>query len=506
MSRDRRVRLVVPIGAWVLALSAVYVGAAAASEDATSCTVCHADPEVFEPEDRIVVETHASSSHAAAGVSCHDCHGGNPDLSLAEDLDAMDEDWDPNPYFGVPGPLDIGAVCTRCHGVSEQANPGPARDPVMAWQASVHARALYELGDLTAPTCAVCHDPHDPKPVAPADEAALCGSCHGRIAELVRSTDKHDLLSDHADFFEEAEFPDIGRTDNACLDCHEDTEPMTAGPTPSVGVCSSCHRAHGVMPPGPTMLSPRPATPCAFCHEPLSAPTEGHGGAVVPDLSAPGYPAMRDRLLSQTGDLAGDARWDRLMDETLALPQHRIVLEDGGTELTEAFATLIDGFGLQKVHLRVGAGEELAQIACGRCHAAEPAVGEATGAETSAVLQATLRDLAVRSAMAERQALTAHRGGVPSAAAKSAVAEAVDAQIRVSVLVHGFDPERPEFVETREEAAAHVEEAILEATSALHELTVRRRGLWFTLVLVAVFAFCLAAIIRAVDRAGSARD
>ncbi len=50
-----------------------------------------------------MMEDFSGGAHAAAGLSCHDCHGGNPDPAVADDMmAAMDEGWGENPYVGTP--------------------------------------------------------------------------------------------------------------------------------------------------------------------------------------------------------------------------------------------------------------------------------------------------------------------------------------------------------------------------------------------------------------------
>src|SRR4029079_12446511 len=70
----------------------------------SSCLACHGNADVFDQDSRAkVVEAFANDVHRAAGLSCQDCHGGNPDPALADDMDrAMATDDREHPYRGVP--------------------------------------------------------------------------------------------------------------------------------------------------------------------------------------------------------------------------------------------------------------------------------------------------------------------------------------------------------------------------------------------------------------------
>ncbi|RPH55952.1 hypothetical protein EHM82_04320, partial [bacterium] len=82
----------------VLLIPGAAASAAAAPPARTSCTACHADTEMFDEETARIVAAFRGDVHASVGLSCHDCHGGNPDPDLADDPSAMDPDFARNPY------------------------------------------------------------------------------------------------------------------------------------------------------------------------------------------------------------------------------------------------------------------------------------------------------------------------------------------------------------------------------------------------------------------------
>ncbi len=78
------------------------------------------------------------SIHAANGVACNACHGGDP----KDAANAMSPD---RGFLGVPKEKDIPAFCGRCH-------VGVLKD----YLASLHGKALGKGG----PTCVTCHGNH----------------------------------------------------------------------------------------------------------------------------------------------------------------------------------------------------------------------------------------------------------------------------------------------------------------------------------------------------------
>ncbi len=553
-----------------LVLAMVAGGAAAQT---TSCETCHRDPEVFEAEGLAHVEQWAGSVHAAVTIGCHDCHGGNPDASLADDMfAAMDEEWTENPYRGTPSRLEVPGFCGRCHSdptymkrfnpearvdqvqeywtsrhgqaleagdttvatcidchgshsvlsaddpasgvyptrvadtcggchssaetmagyVTDSGSPLPV-DQLARWQQSVHADAMHERGDLSAPTCNDCHGNHGATPPGLSSLAFVCGQCHGREAELFRASTKHDLQMEHAEYLADA-------GDEGCLACHEESEPQAQlTDLRSFGECDVCHGHHGIVRPSVAMLSPLPATPCVFCHE---STTEG-GVAVDSGASGRRYEAVRDSLLAEyDGGESADERFDWLVDRSQELAEHTQPGGSGTLAMRPEFARLFTKFRIGKTHytyLDPVSGEERSSEVrrCSHCHGPEPLLGEPTGWETSKSLLARIQELTSRGAEAERVMLTAQRGGVETRAAEAANDEVVDTQIELQALVHGFSAEEGSaFAEKQAEGIAFAEQALAGAEEALGELRYRRVGLIVSLVFIALMALALALIIR----------
>jgi len=118
----------------LLAFGGLCIAAPVLAEE-TVCIQCHG-----AQEGRLGAPVAAwrESIHAQNGISCHNCHGGDPtDFAMAMSPERG--------FLGKPSYTEVPAFCGRCHiGVKED------------YLASAHGRALEKGG----PQCVVCHDNH----------------------------------------------------------------------------------------------------------------------------------------------------------------------------------------------------------------------------------------------------------------------------------------------------------------------------------------------------------
>ena len=546
----------------------------------SSCLACHGNPDLFDQESRAkVVDAFATDVHRAAGLSCQDCHGGNPDPRLADDMDAaMASDDAKHPYLGVPDRAAIPALCGGCHsdpdtmrrfnpdlrvdqereyrsshhgqalargdlgvatcadchgahGILAAADPrspvyprqvaetcrkchGDAAhmagrkladgrplpiDQYARWRQSVHAVALLEKEDLSAPTCNDCHGNHGATPPGLQSIAFVCGRCHGREEELFRQSPKRAGFEAHNELLADAG-PD------GCAACHSAPEPQAAlTGVHAFSECTSCHGNHGVVRPTLAMLSPLPSTPCALCHEP---PESAAGVAPEARGVQEHYLTTRDGLLAaaQTGGVPEAERFDWLVDRALELPTHSLALAgESGTErrLRPEFERLFAKFRIGKTYYTfhdpaTGAEVRAPIVRCADCHA-EPAVAasDPVGAATSAALLDGMRELIGTTARAERLVLAARRGGVETQRALTEIDKAVDDQIELEVMVHGFaSGPGSAFAAKQTEGVGYARAALAAGGEALAELGFRRRGLGVALGFCVLFLIALALKIR----------
>ncbi len=155
----RQNRFLLLLAAWPLLLLAAP---SFAQTPETVCIQCHGGQpgRLGAP-----VAAWRTSIHAANGISCHNCHGGDP----TDMANAM------NPargFLGAPKEKDIPAFCGRCHvGVEED------------YLASAHGRALGRGG----PQCVTCHSNHAVLKATPdLINSQSCSRCHdyGRAEEI----------------------------------------------------------------------------------------------------------------------------------------------------------------------------------------------------------------------------------------------------------------------------------------------------------------------------------
>jgi hypothetical protein len=548
-------------------LFAVATHAAPAAKSA--CIVCHQSAQMASAESAALVKHFTDDVHARAGLSCHNCHGGNPDPALADDIAAsMDPSFAANPFVGSPAKGEIPQFCGRCHsslpfmrrfdpaarvdqvaeywtsrhgqllregdvgvatcidchgvhGIRRVSDPDSAVYPTKVaetcnrchsdaklmsgrrttrdrpvpldqharWRQSVHAFALLEKGDLTAPTCNDCHGNHGAVPPGVDSVANVCGQCHGREAELFRAGAKQAGFAEHNELLGSA---------GSCNDCHEGL-PASVSSIDHFSECVTCHENHGVIRPTVALLGGLPETPCAFCHEGV--------GDIAQSLPEPQkrvqrYLAKRDELLqaAAVAKLEGDARFDWLVDMAQRLPTHTVPRAEGsGVQLRPEFAHLFDKFRIGKTHYTyqhpvTGELVKASVRRCTDCHMAPDSRGRAT----AEALVRSMREVTALTARAERILLTAKRGGVEVRKVHAELDAAVDSQIELEVLVHSFAA-GGEFAAKHKEGVAHAAAAVRAGHDSLDELSSRRKGLAASLGVIVLVLLGLGLKIRQIS-------
>lgn len=199
---------------------------------ATGCIRCHDElredlgPQSIEWRDSV---------HAAVGVSCHDCHGGDPasdDMLVAKKAEAG--------YVGKPKTrADVATACARCHSDIEymrRFDPAIRVDQHMEYLTSRHGKAVHQEGSDKAATCTDCHGGHAIRPptdpqstVHPSRVADTCGRCHSDPARMGRAEIATDI-------------PELWRKSVHGEKLH--------GGDLSAPTCNDCHGNHGAVPPG----------------------------------------------------------------------------------------------------------------------------------------------------------------------------------------------------------------------------------------------------------------
>lgn len=388
-------------------------------------------------------------------------------------------------------PTHVAETCGRCHSDAKRmasyhdasGQPLPV-DQYVRWRTSVHAAALLEKGDLTAPTCNDCHGNHGATPPGVESVSFICGQCHAREAELFRMSAKAEGWNRHNELMANAE---------GCGTCHDDER--SAVHLKHFSECITCHSNHGVQRPTVAMLGGLPDTPCAFCHEgvgPLTA------FVAEPRAKAEHYRQVRATLLRATAaqHLSGNARFDWLVDQALQLPTHRQIAPGVTPRLRPEFARLFEKFRIGKTHYAyrdpaTGRAKAIAVTKCGDCHRASGL----PGSDSARLLLSDTRGLTSMIARSERILLAAQRGGVEVRSVRAELDSAIDSQIELEALVHTFSASGS-FAEKRNEGLQHAHAALEAGQRALAELAFRRRWLFGALAVIFVTLTALALKIR----------
>ena len=212
-----------------------FVGKITASQVPKLCAKCHSDVGYMRnfnpnmPADQY--ERYLTSRHGqllakgdvkvATCISCHETHS----IKKADD-----------PTSSVFS-LNLADRCGQCHANADYMKGySIGTDQLDEYKSSVHAKTLYDKGDLSAPTCNDCHGNHGALPPGVASIANVCGICH-----VVQS--EHFAKSPHKSAFDELGYSE----------------------------CEACHGNHAIQRADDRMLGGVEPATCVQCHDQDSA-------------------------------------------------------------------------------------------------------------------------------------------------------------------------------------------------------------------------------------------
>jgi cytochrome c553 len=268
-----------------------------------SCVSCHLE---MGEELAVPVEGMKEDVHDRQGLSCADCHGGDPEAGLDGDMEAAK-----NPakgYIGKPKRTAIPQFCARCHSdpnYMRRFNPRVATDQLGSYKTSVHGQRLQK-GDTKVAVCTDCHGVHGIRnakdarsAVYPLNIPQTCGRCHAD-AEYMKA---YGIPTDQIEQYQtsvhgKALLEKGDQAAPACNDCHGNHGATPPG-APSIAFicgqchlnnselffqsphraafeeaglpeCETCHGNHGIQHPMDEMLGGGDKSICTDCHEPDS--------------------------------------------------------------------------------------------------------------------------------------------------------------------------------------------------------------------------------------------
>ena len=281
---------------------ALLLSPLALHSQANSCIECHKE---LEEELSAPVEAFKQDIHQKFGLSCSDCHGGNPakeDIDLAKD----------KTFKGSPQRKQIPEFCSACHSNSNYMrgfNPSLRIDQLDLYQTSQHGQ-LLKKGDTKAAVCTDCHSTHSilasthPKSwTFPWNIPETCSRCHSdkdfmknyRIPTNQMDDYKQSVHA-HA-LFEKKDLsapvcndchgnhgaapPEVTSIAYVCRQCHlsagelfSQSPHKEAFDKMEISECEACHGNHKILPPSDDMLGTGEEAVCIQCHEADSKPYE----------------------------------------------------------------------------------------------------------------------------------------------------------------------------------------------------------------------------------------
>jgi hypothetical protein len=214
----------------------------AAAAPADYCVTCHAGLEgpLAEPVRQFELD-----AHRRAGLSCADCHGGDPAAATMEAAKAAGK--------GFLGPIrksQVPQLCARCHSDAvymHRFNPRIRTDQYSDYLTSVHGKRLVG-GDSNVAACTDCHGTHailsakDTRSlVHPTHLAETCARCHANPDHMK----DYPIPTDQVEKYQKSVHAEMVARGE------------TAAPT-----CATCHGNHGAAPPGVASV----AHVCGTCH------------------------------------------------------------------------------------------------------------------------------------------------------------------------------------------------------------------------------------------------
>ena len=339
-----------------------------------SCLECHLQ---LEEELGAAAEAFQGDIHSQFGLSCRDCHGGNPleeDIELAKDKS----------FKGAPARAKIPEACGSCHSDSSlmrRFNPNLRVDQLELYWTSRHGQILKK-GDDRAAVCTDCHGVHGiqtssfPKSRTFAwNIPGTCGRCHSdkdymkayglptnQVDEYRQSLhaqalfEKKDLAAPacndcHGNHG--AAPPEVTSVAFVCRQCHPSAGDLfsksphkAAYDGLGISECEACHGNHRVVRPSDEMLAGGSQDVCSVCHD---AGTEPHETGL----------RMR-RMLAAFASAYEEAEALLASAETkgVEVSQARFSLQEANTVLIHV-RNLTHALSLSEIEAQLGEGQKV---------------------------------------------------------------------------------------------------------------------------------------------------
>ncbi|MBI1882840.1 MAG: cytochrome c3 family protein [Chlamydiae bacterium] len=237
-----------------------------------SCVECH---KLIDDENGGVVGLMAHDVHAQVGLSCADCHGGDPS---SDDIEVAKSPQ--KGFIGAPKRNEIPQFCARCHAdpnYMRPFNPNLPTDQFSKYQTSEHGKRNAQ-GDDHVAVCSSCHGAHgirrvnDPlSPIFKRNAPLTCSKCHSD-PEYMKAygipTDQFEKYKKGVHGILLLEKGNLGAP--ACHSCHGSHEASRPVETSVGNVCAQCHTLNRDLfaaSPHKKAHDQMKVPECAVCHE-----------------------------------------------------------------------------------------------------------------------------------------------------------------------------------------------------------------------------------------------
>ncbi len=239
-------------------------GEAAPPAHPNTCVNCHGD----------VLEEQASDVHRSAGLTCVDCHRGDP---LSED---QQKSMSPaRGFIGKPMAIAVANLCGGCHSDIEHmrvVNPRLPTDQLAQYRTSQHGKLALK-GNTKVATCVSCHGFHGVRsvkdPASPASKGRIietCTGCHN--ADYMKG---FSIPTDQLEKYEQSVHGQKRLVEQdlaapACNDCHGNHGAAPPGVFAVTHVCGRCHVTQAELFEASSHAAhfrELSAPPCTTCHQ-----------------------------------------------------------------------------------------------------------------------------------------------------------------------------------------------------------------------------------------------
>ncbi|HEX7078353.1 MAG TPA: multiheme c-type cytochrome [Candidatus Eisenbacteria bacterium] len=540
---------------------------AIAAKDSSSCITCHSQQD--ERSLSKPATEWPNDVHAAAGLGCESCHGGDPTRKHFDDEDDA-ADYAMNPAKGftqAPSRTEVPQFCARCHSDAnfmKRYNPQARVDQYAEYRTSVHGQRNAK-GETKPAECVDCHGVHGIRAVSSPDSPVYatnvpktCAHCHAdstKMAEYKIPTDQYAKYQRSVHARALIDQGDLSAP--ACNDCHGNHGATPPEVKSVANVCGQCHGRESILYDASShkkIFADRKAPECIVCHgnHLVRHPTpELFNGGSAPQVSL-GQVIATDPFAARLDTLPPNENMTAVWRDVLALHlppddfryAHHVEIGVEGAAPITLDATVRPGSDaplpparaqgpsgltaslemqglssypiesgdavLYRLNIQTGANWEARGItirdvpgegvmphpgpACRQCHTAGDSCDAATGK-----MYAALTDLDQRIRGANRILRRAELAGMlvsgPQFELKS---KGVTAEVEARSLLHSFDPGR--LVKRAHDGIEAANAGTKAGEGALTELQVRRKGLAVSLVLIALVLVGLGFKIRESDR------